>query len=221
MIRIHSILHGSRVNGPELRSVIWTQGCSLKCPGCWNPATHSFDAGIEYDPLELAKKILQDAEVGTKGITISGGEPMHQPLSVYHLIYQIKLRRPDWSAGIFTGYDLRELVNGEYEVREEIANVAPDEEVDPRPVMWHFLRRQLDFAICGRFDVTKPVDPALDTTLYARTDARLISSSNQHVELLTSRYSHADFPPLSVEVSVEEGGLVEITGFPLSPLKSK
>jgi pyruvate-formate lyase-activating enzyme len=24
----------------EMRYVIWTQGCSLGCPGCFNPETH-------------------------------------------------------------------------------------------------------------------------------------------------------------------------------------
>ena len=31
----------SRVNGPGERFVLWLQGCSLRCPGCWNPDTWS------------------------------------------------------------------------------------------------------------------------------------------------------------------------------------
>lgn len=39
---IHSFVPASRANGPGLRAVVYVQGCSLKCHGCWNPDTHSF-----------------------------------------------------------------------------------------------------------------------------------------------------------------------------------
>jgi pyruvate-formate lyase-activating enzyme len=40
---IHSMLPRSTVNGPGARAVVWLQGCDLRCPGCFNPATHAFD----------------------------------------------------------------------------------------------------------------------------------------------------------------------------------
>ncbi len=66
----------SIVDGPGLRTVIWTQGCTRNCPGCHNPQTHSLDGGFEvniehiYDQLRNVK--LQ------KGITLSGGDPFLQ-----------------------------------------------------------------------------------------------------------------------------------------------
>lgn len=35
-MRIHSILEGTRVNGPGYRLGIWVQGCRRNCPGCFN-----------------------------------------------------------------------------------------------------------------------------------------------------------------------------------------
>ncbi len=33
----------SIVDGPGLRAVLWTQGCSHHCPGCQNPQTWDFN----------------------------------------------------------------------------------------------------------------------------------------------------------------------------------
>ena len=38
---IHAIEPRSRANGPGARFVVWLQGCTLGCPGCFNPATHA------------------------------------------------------------------------------------------------------------------------------------------------------------------------------------
>ncbi len=44
---LHAFVPASRAkNGPGLRAVIYFQGCSLHCAGCWNPDTHKF-RGIE------------------------------------------------------------------------------------------------------------------------------------------------------------------------------
>jgi pyruvate-formate lyase-activating enzyme len=40
-LRLHQFLPSSHTNGPGLRAVLWVQGCSLGCPRCFNPATHS------------------------------------------------------------------------------------------------------------------------------------------------------------------------------------
>ena len=36
----------SKVNGPGLRFVLWTQGCSKGCKNCFNPETWNFEKNI-------------------------------------------------------------------------------------------------------------------------------------------------------------------------------
>jgi hypothetical protein len=44
----------------------------------------------------------------------------------------------------------------------------------------------------------------------------LITSKNQRLRLYSSRYSPADFQPHRVEVTIDDHGLTQITGFPVS-----
>ena len=66
----------SVVDGEGLRSVIWCQGCIHNCPGCHNPETHSFDAGVLKDVSEVCDEIA--ALEFQDGITLSGGDPFCQ-----------------------------------------------------------------------------------------------------------------------------------------------
>lgn len=76
-IRLASDLQpDSIVDGPGIRTVIWTQGCSHKCPGCHNPSTHDFKGGFSVSTDEINQEL--DNLVGQSGITLSGGDPMFQ-----------------------------------------------------------------------------------------------------------------------------------------------
>lgn len=66
----------SIVDGPGIRSVIWTQGCPHHCLGCHNPITHDFNGGFLKDVEDLKKEIAS-LELQT-GITFSGGDPLCQ-----------------------------------------------------------------------------------------------------------------------------------------------
>ena len=83
LIRVHSLIHGSTVNGPDVRSVVWVQGCSLRCPGCFNPETHPFNGGTLWSVPALAEEL---AKAATKGLTVSGGEPTDQIAAVVELL---------------------------------------------------------------------------------------------------------------------------------------
>src|SRR5688572_13333358 len=90
---IHSMLPRSTVNGPGARAVVWLQGCGLRCPGCFNPATHSFDRDRDKTVEEVAERVL--ACEGIEGVTFSGGEPFQQAGDLRRLCEYIKFRRPD------------------------------------------------------------------------------------------------------------------------------
>ena len=105
-LRLYTFLPLSRANGPGARAVIWLQGCSLACPGCYNPDTHGIDSGelISTDDLFARLMALSD---GIEGITVSGGEPLQQirPLSV--LLQRVR-KETALSCVFFTGYTWEE-----------------------------------------------------------------------------------------------------------------
>lgn len=77
-LRLASMLQqDSIVDGPGLRIVLWTQGCTHKCKNCHNPQTHDTTKGTLYDVEDLIKQIKQTKY--QTGITFSGGEPFLQP----------------------------------------------------------------------------------------------------------------------------------------------
>jgi len=78
--RVHSVLAGSRANGPGQRFVVWSQGCALACPGCFNPETHDEAGGAPRTVGELVAAALADE--GIEGVTLTGGEPLAQPAAV-------------------------------------------------------------------------------------------------------------------------------------------
>jgi anaerobic ribonucleoside-triphosphate reductase activating protein len=106
-LNIHAILPNSLVNGPGKRTVIWTQGCSLKCHGCFNPNTHSPDQRTFWD-VEKLVNILSDYAPDIEGYTISGGEPLQQILGISALIQGLK-HTTHCSIILFTGYSWSEI----------------------------------------------------------------------------------------------------------------
>lgn len=106
-LRLHDFLPQCSVNGPGSRAVIWVQGCSLKCPGCFNPATHSFTGG-EIVPVNTLFQRITNLGSTIEGITVSGGEPLQQfapLLALLHLICQ----KTTLSVLLFTGYTWEEV----------------------------------------------------------------------------------------------------------------
>ena len=74
----------STVDGPGMRSVVFLQGCAIQCEGCHNEA--SWDrANNSRISIEELSTILKNKSVNKK-ITISGGEPLLQSLSLLRLL---------------------------------------------------------------------------------------------------------------------------------------
>ncbi len=107
-MRIHQRENASRANGPGQRAVIWTQGCTLACPDCFNPETHLNQSGQDVDVAELVDWLLaQPAEL--EGLTISGGEPFQQPSALAALLTAVR-SQSHLSILVFTGYTQKELL---------------------------------------------------------------------------------------------------------------
>lgn len=108
-MRVHQREIDSRTNGPGLRAVIWTQGCSLGCRGCFNPETHPAQAGELISVSKLSEWILAQSN-SIEGLTISGGEPFQQPQALAGLLSLVR-SSSGLSVLVFTGYTQRELAN--------------------------------------------------------------------------------------------------------------
>jgi len=102
--RIHATEPRSRANGPGVRFVVWVQGCSLGCAGCFNPTTHDAAAGTLADADDL---LAQLAAANVDGLTLSGGEPFQQPAFSRALLEGA--RGLGLSTLVFSGYTLDEL----------------------------------------------------------------------------------------------------------------
>jgi anaerobic ribonucleoside-triphosphate reductase activating protein len=103
-VRIHALEPASRANGPGIRFVVWVQGCSLGCPGCFNPTTHQPNGGRE---LALDELIDQLERARIEGLTVSGGEPFQQIAEVTALL--AAARQLGLSTLVFSGYTLDEI----------------------------------------------------------------------------------------------------------------
>jgi len=194
---LHAFIPASRANGPGLRTVVFFQGCTLGCHGCFNPESHAFH-GPELDTLAVAERVLRAyREQAVEGVTFSGGEPMQQAPSLLELIQTLRQQVPSLSFGLFSGYGEWELVLGRYSIWGRDYS-----EADLRR-LWEEIRAHLDFAVLGRFNETQP------SALPLRT------SRSQALRMLTSRYGVKDYGPQSVEVIVHPDGRAEVTGFPI------
>lgn len=78
--RMHTFQSLGTVDGPGVRSVVFLQGCPLRCPYCHNPDTQCFDGGTPVSAEALLERVLRYRPYYGKegGVTVSGGEPLMQ-----------------------------------------------------------------------------------------------------------------------------------------------
>lgn len=107
VLRLHHFEALSQANGPGLRSVVWLQGCTLNCPGCFNPQTHMPKGGELHTVEQVFTKIA--ANIGRiEGITFSGGEPLQQAPALVELIQRVR-SETGLSIVLFTGFAWEEV----------------------------------------------------------------------------------------------------------------
>jgi anaerobic ribonucleoside-triphosphate reductase activating protein len=105
VIQLHGFEPYSEANGPGKRAVIWFQGCTLNCAGCYNSDTHPVIAR----PHRVSELVSQLAALpDIEGVTLSGGEPFQQLPGMLALLTAIKTELPHLSVVIFTGYSSNE-----------------------------------------------------------------------------------------------------------------
>lgn len=118
-LSVHSIEWSSRANGPGVRAVVWTQGCTLACAGCFNPLTHVRRTET-HAVDDLARDLIARAQ---DGVTITGGEPFQQWEVVGLLLRRLRDHDQDLSILVFTGYTVPELHRLHADAVEVLAHI--------------------------------------------------------------------------------------------------
>ena len=113
MIRgsVNKIETSGFVDDPGIRTVVFLNGCKLRCKYCQNPETWKMGS-FNYTPRELADKLLRNKNYyksSNGGVTFSGGEPLIQSEFV---IAVSKILRKE---GIHVAIDTAGVGNGDYD----------------------------------------------------------------------------------------------------------
>jgi anaerobic ribonucleoside-triphosphate reductase activating protein len=176
-LRIHAFEPYSRANGPGVRAVIWVQGCSLGCPGCFNPETHSPTGGERVPVEDLFRRVVAlENKDAIEGITVSGGEPLQQRRPLLALLRRVR-EETSLSTLMFTGYTWDEI--------QRMSDAGA-------------LLACVDVLIAGRYDASQRIAGGSENGLR--------SSANQTVHLLTDRYTLDDLravPPAEIIITAQ------------------
>lgn len=110
-MRFNKIRRTDISNGPGIRVSIFMQGCTFNCKGCFNPETHDFNGGHEFNDSTI-DKILDLAKPNhIKGLSILGGEPMH-PKNIdgtLKLAHEFKKKYPKKDVWVWSGFNYEDL----------------------------------------------------------------------------------------------------------------
>ena len=107
-LNVSSTMSRSRANGPGVRAVIWVQGCTIGCRGCYSASTHPHEASSLHRPSEIAEWLQSIPNI--EGVTFSGGEPFEQAAAVLETINSIRENMgSDFSVFVYTGYEIEFL----------------------------------------------------------------------------------------------------------------
>ena len=105
-IRFTCFQRRSYVAGPGCRCVLWVAGCHRRCPGCFQSQFFDFNAGTLIGIDQLVQEIISIQDID--GLTISGGEPFEQSVSLAELCKLVH-QHSDLSILAYTGYELEIL----------------------------------------------------------------------------------------------------------------
>ena len=76
-MRYNKIRKMDIADGPGIRVSIFMQGCTFNCEKCFNPDTHDFNGGKEFNQDTINRILELGENENIQGLSILGGEPMH------------------------------------------------------------------------------------------------------------------------------------------------
>lgn len=111
-MKYNGYLPNDFVNGENVCVSLWVSGCPLKCKGCQNPETWSFENGEEV-PSDLIEqlKMAITANGIRRNFSVLGGEPLAEQniQFVDNVINEIRKSFPKIKIFLWTGYTIKEL----------------------------------------------------------------------------------------------------------------
>lgn len=127
-MRYNKIRKMDIADGPGVRVSIFMQGCIFNCKNCFNPETHDFKGGVEFTDETIDKVLNLANHEYIRGLSILGGEPLHQKNidGSLKLARKFKEKYPDKDVWVWTGFlfediskdhdlsDIDVLVDGQY-----------------------------------------------------------------------------------------------------------
>ena len=119
MLELSGIVSDSIVDGPGIRTTIFSQGCPHHCPGCHNPETWEFGCGTKI-PVEAVLEIVQSNPL-CRGVTFSGGEPFAQAAGFARLA--VLLKEKGYEVASYSGYTFEALLKGTEDQKKLLAAI--------------------------------------------------------------------------------------------------
>ena len=108
MLNVSGIISDSIVDGPGIRTTVFSQGCPHHCPGCHNPETWDFGCGTDV-PVGAIVDMVKSNPL-CRGVTFSGGEPFVQAAAFAKLA--VLLKAEGYEVASYSGYTFEELLDG-------------------------------------------------------------------------------------------------------------
>lgn len=90
----------SIIDGPGLRTLIFMQGCDLRCPFCQNEKIWDKKGGYKWSIKILINELKKNSI--TKKVTITGGEPLFQLEALETLVDE--LYKEQFNIVLYTGH---------------------------------------------------------------------------------------------------------------------
>lgn len=105
-ISILKVVESTSVDGPGLRTSVYSAGCENHCPLCHNPQSWDIANGVPTDIEDILHTIIDNDFCN---VTFTGGDPMYQPEAFAALARLIKAQT-DKDIWCYTGYTFEEIV---------------------------------------------------------------------------------------------------------------
>jgi anaerobic ribonucleoside-triphosphate reductase activating protein len=184
-VAVARFLASTDAEGPGERTAVWVQGCTIRCPGCFNPHLWTSRGGQLTPSAALAARVLA---ANTTGVTFLGGEPFDQAAALAKVAATVAAAGR--SVMTFTGYTTAQL---DHAVRIGRSDVAA-------------LLAATDLLVAGPFladhlDLARPWAGSTNQEFVLRTD--------RFPDLLDALATTPD----RVEVTVSADGEVAVNGW--------